>query len=168
MYTLSTGHSFFPSYLTSLCCSRVLYLKEKKNTGWVCQIFSFALLDQCPHSPCPRSSDDFAHLVLGNYLFIFWERVQAGKGQRERGTEDLKRVLCWQQQTRCGTQEPWDHDLSQSWTLNGLSHPGPQYEAVIFLSCYSSSNVYFKFGFFKVQFVCIEFFFVEMRNNPFF
>ena len=63
-------------------------------------------------------------------MFIyFWERERerAEEGQRERETEDLKQALCRQQRSWCGaqTQEPWDHDLSWSWTLNRLSHQAP-------------------------------------------
>ena len=62
-------------------------------------------------------------------MFIyFWEResTQVEQGQRERGTEDPKQALCWQQQAWCRawTRELHDHDLSWSSTLNRLSHPG--------------------------------------------
>ena len=45
---------------------------------------------------------------------------------RERGTEDPKWGLCWQQTAWCRTRthEPRDHDVSQSQMLNRLSHPG--------------------------------------------
>ena len=56
----------------------------------------------------------------------FWEREQArGKG-RERGRQrDAKWALHWQESSMwVWSHEPWDHDLSQSCTLNWLSHPG--------------------------------------------
>ena len=48
------------------------------------------------------------------YLFLK-ERVWAGKGRGQGGG---------QQQAQCGysTHQPWDHDLSLSWTPNWLSH----------------------------------------------
>ena len=59
-------------------------------------------------------------------LFIFESASRSQGEQRERGTEDLKWALRWQQQAQHGAQThkpPLDHDLSQSWTLNRLSHP---------------------------------------------
>ena len=50
-----------------------------------------------------------------------------GEGQRERETQNLKLVqaLSCQHTARLGAQthEPWDHDLSQSWMPNQLTHP---------------------------------------------
>ena len=60
-------------------------------------------------------------------MFIFeTERESKQWRGRERATEDLKRALHWQQGARRGawTHEPWDRDLSLSWTLNRPSHPG--------------------------------------------
>ena len=56
----------------------------------------------------------------------FWEKESiVGEGQRERGTEDVKQVLSWQQRALCrGLTHKQDHNLSQSLTLNRLSHPG--------------------------------------------
>ena len=66
-------------------------------------------------------------------MFIyFWERerdrVRAGEGQREGEAQSPKRApgpSC-QHRARCGARihEPREHDLTQSWTLNWLSHPG--------------------------------------------
>ena len=62
------------------------------------------------------------------FVFHFWkrERMSEGGEERDRGTEDPKQALCWQQRTQCRawTHEMWDHDLSWSWMLNWLSHPG--------------------------------------------
>ena len=57
-----------------------------------------------------------------------------GVGQRERETQNPKQVpgsaeLSAQSPWHgAWTYEPWDHDLSWSWMLNRLSHPGaPRY-----------------------------------------
>ena len=49
-----------------------------------------------------------------------------GEEQRKRPTEDLKQAPHWEWRAQCGapTHETWDNDLSQSQTLNLLSHPG--------------------------------------------
>ena len=56
------------------------------------------------------------------------DRVWAGKGQRERHTQNPKQAPGSELSARCPTQarthEPWDHHLSRSQTLNWLSHPG--------------------------------------------
>ena len=59
------------------------------------------------------------------YLFLS-VRVWAGERQRERGTEDLKRALCWQQRAQCRAQthKLWHRDPSRCRKLNQLSHPG--------------------------------------------
>ena len=57
----------------------------------------------------------------------FWEReYEWGWGREREGTDDPKQALCRQQRAWLGawTHELWDHDLSWSWTLNSLSHPG--------------------------------------------
>ena len=50
--------------------------------------------------------------------------LRGGMG-RERRAEDPKQAPCWQQWAQCGapTQEPWDHDLSWSQTLDRLTYP---------------------------------------------
>ena len=70
----------------------------------------------------------FSNFLKNSFWIYFWERAQAGEEQKERGTEDLKHApRCWQQWSQCGawTHKLWDHDLSQSWTFNWLSHPVP-------------------------------------------
>ena len=63
------------------------------------------------------------------FLLIFiWERErenEQGRG-RERGKQDPKQALHWQQRVRYGaqTQELWTPHLSWSWTLNPLSYLG--------------------------------------------
>ena len=52
-----------------------------------------------------------------------------GEGQRERDTHRiwnrLQSLSCQHRAQRgAPTHELWDHDLSQSWMLNRLSHPG--------------------------------------------
>ena len=62
----------------------------------------------------------------------FWEtereRLWAGEGQTQRETQNFKwapgSMLSAQSPTRAWTHKLWNHDLSQSWTLNRLSHPG--------------------------------------------
>ena len=69
------------------------------------------------------------HILFLNVYYLFLrERERAGEGQRERGTEDLKWALHWQQRSQCGarTHEPWDHDLSWSQMLSWLSCPAAQ------------------------------------------
>ena len=64
-------------------------------------------------------------------LIYFWEtetECEWGRG-RERGrhrTQSRLQALSCQHRAWHGarTHEPWDHDLSRSWTLNRLSHPG--------------------------------------------
>ena len=61
-------------------------------------------------------------------LFIF-ERESEGEKGRERGRHGIGSRLqapSWRHRARRGarTHEPWDRDLSQSQTLNLLSHPG--------------------------------------------
>ena len=64
-------------------------------------------------------------------MFIYFERerARAGEGQRERGSHRIGsrlQALSCQHRARLGarTHELWDHDLSWSWTLTWLSHPG--------------------------------------------
>ena len=71
----------------------------------------------------------FYYYFFNVYLFLR-EREHThtrkwGK-DREKGTEDPKRALRWQQRTQHGarTHEGWDQHLSQSRAHNQLSHPG--------------------------------------------
>ena len=68
-------------------------------------------------------------------LFIDWlidlfilvrESMNGEKAKTERGTEDPKWVLWWQQRAQCRarTHERWDQDPSQNPLLNQLMHPG--------------------------------------------
>ena len=73
----------------------------------------------------------FFFKFLKTFLFIFeGERDQAWAGRsRERGRHRIwsrLQVLSRQHRTQCRawTHKLWDHDLSQSWMLNQLSHPG--------------------------------------------
>ena len=70
------------------------------------------------------------------HLFILRERKSKQGRSRERETEDLKKVLYWQQRAQCGawTHKPRDHDLSQSRMLNWLSHPhAPRWDLMLTL-----------------------------------
>ena len=67
-------------------------------------------------------------------MFIyFWERerqTQSEQGRgRERGRHRIRsglQGLSYQHrvQHRAPTHQPWDYDLSQSWMLKRMSHPG--------------------------------------------
>ena len=62
-------------------------------------------------------------------MFIFGkESVQVGEGQRKKETKNLKQApgseLSAQSQRGAQTHDLWGHGLSQSWTLNWLSHSG--------------------------------------------
>ena len=56
------------------------------------------------------------------------DRAWVGEGQRERERDrqtDRQTHSCQHRAPcRAQTHEMWDHDLSQSWMLNQLSHPG--------------------------------------------
>ena len=45
---------------------------------------------------------------------------------RERQNHSIQSRPSWEHRAQCGarTHEPWDHDLSRSWTLNRLNYPG--------------------------------------------
>ena len=77
---------------------------------------------------------NWLHLVsmyfyfLNVCLFLRETECERGRG-RERGRHRIGSrlwALSCQYRARCRsrTHEPWDHDLSQIWTLNRLSHPG--------------------------------------------
>ena len=73
------------------------------------------------------------HWGIFFYVFFFffetkfWEKAQAGEGQRERETEEPKQAPRWQQRARRGarTHESRDHDLSQSQMLNRATQVPP-------------------------------------------
>ena len=88
----------------------------------------------------------FRVLFLFLMFIYFWEReTEHGQGrERERGRHRirsrLQAVSCQHRaQLRARTHKPWDHDLSQSRTLNWLSHPGAPF--LILLSVYSFLRV---------------------------
>ena len=76
------------------------------------------------------------------YLFIFereGETESEWRRHRERGRHRIQsrpQAPNCQHRARCRarTHKPWDHDLSQSWLLNQLSHPGTPH--FIFLQAY--------------------------------
>ena len=63
-------------------------------------------------------------------LFLFESETEHEQGRgRERGKHWIRsrlQALSCQHRAWFGfwPQEPWDHDLSRSWKLNQLSHPG--------------------------------------------
>ena len=90
-----------------------------------------------------------------NVYFIFErkrernrDRPRMEEGQRERETQNPKQSpdseLSAQSQCRARTHKLWHYDLSQSWTLNQLSHLGaPDVFYFHLLSC----NLWFLFWF---------------------
>ena len=70
-------------------------------------------------------------------LIYFWETESISRGETYWGTEDPKQALHWHQWVPCGAQthEPRDHDLSQSQTLNHLSHPGAPWIMLFIVGC---------------------------------
>ena len=88
------------------------------------------------HTICHSSLLDILSLLFFFFNFFlpciyFWEterdRAWVGEGQRERETESeagsrLRAVST--EPDRTWTHRLRDHDLSQSWMLNRLSHPG--------------------------------------------
>ena len=77
------------------------------------------------------------HLFLFFLIFIFEserKREWAGKGQREKETQNLKQAPGCQHRAwhRAWTHDSQDHDLSQSQALNQLSHPGASFHCLSF------------------------------------
>ena len=96
-------------------------------------------LGECSASPNIRIIWDVLSLKICNVYYLFLrerETARVGEGQRERGRHRIwsrLQALSCQHRARHGarTHELWDHDLSRSWTLNRLSHPGaPQLECL--------------------------------------
>ena len=77
----------------------------------------------------------FFFFFLNIDLFLRGRQLKPGRG-RERGREDLKLLLCWQQTAWCGagTHKLWDHDLSLRWSLNQQSHPSTPHRAVLIMA----------------------------------
>ena len=71
--------------------------------------------------------------------FIYcWESVSRGGAERGRHRiQSRLQALNYQHSTWCGarTREPQDHDLSQSRTLNQMSHPGAPTECTYGCIC---------------------------------
>ena len=87
--------------------------------------------DHESHAPLMSQPGAPFYIFIFSSLFILreTETVWVGEGQRERGRDRIwsrLQALSRQHRARCGTQthELWDHDLSRSWMLNQLSHPG--------------------------------------------
>ena len=75
------------------------------------------------------------------FLFIFWDRGRqsmsrggAERGEGHRIWSGFQALSC-QHRAWCGAQshKPQDHNLSGSWTLNWLSHPGASSIIIILL-----------------------------------
>ena len=104
----------------------------------------------------------FIFFLICLMFVYFWERetdkVWAGEDQRERERDRIQsrlQVPSYEHRAGCGAQthEPWDHDLSQSWTCNQLSHPGAPWAHLfnitfwirIFNICVLQHNIGFSF-----------------------
>ena len=72
------------------------------------------------------------------------DRSWAGKGQRERETQNWSRLQALSCQHRAQrearTHKLWDHDLNQSQTLNRLSHRGAPAAVIFYLFCFSCTG----------------------------
>ena len=77
--------------------------------------------------------DDYTRLLFFLILILFL-RDRSWMGQREKETKDLKQAAHSQHRARCGagSHQLRDHDLSQSSTLDQLSHPGAPTPALLF------------------------------------
>ena len=75
-------------------------------------------------------------------MFIhFWkrdrdrDRAWVGEGQRDRRRQNLKQApgseLSAQNLMRVSNPQPWDHDLSRSWTLNRQATQAPQFRFLL-------------------------------------
>ena len=62
------------------------------------------------------------------FISLFWERERMSslKGAERAWDRGSEAALYWQRRSQCGAQthELRDPDLSSSWILNRLSHPG--------------------------------------------
>ena len=89
----------------------------------------------------------WAHVFFFSFFNVYlWATVRGGahtqvrkQGRgRERGGQRILSGLCAESRGQCRarTHGPWDHDLSPSWMLNGLSHPGALSICFLFSSVY--------------------------------
>ena len=86
----------------------------------------------------------FQKFFLNIYLFLRDKErrsTSGGGAETERETHRIRsrlQALSCQHRAWCGawTHEPWDHDLSQSWTLNWLSHPGIPWVVLLLRRCH--------------------------------
>ena len=81
--------------------------------------------------PYQTSTTNFEGIKTIFYVYLFLResactRAGGARAETERGTEDMKRALCWHQQARCGG---WNHEITNHeitiWASrmpNGLSH----------------------------------------------
>ena len=76
-------------------------------------------------------------LKIFNVYLLLRERGNESRGRgRERGRQRIQcrlQALSCQHSAPCGarTHKLWDHDLSQSWILNWVSHPGASMDTII-------------------------------------
>ena len=102
-----------------------------QRRGWIRDAFHLGLAGRMP-------------VVCNHFekclIFIsFWVRRGETELEQERGRErerqKPKQAPGCQHRARCRawTHEPWDHDLSWSWTLNRLRHQGARVITVCYL-----------------------------------
>ena len=106
----------------------------------------------------------FIFLLKSIFNVYTWEtdryrdRAWVGRGKVREGHRIWSRlqVLSSQDRTcrRAQTHKPWDHDLSRSWTLNWLNHPGTPYFIILQISSllYFISTLAYQLNFLSIAF----------------
>jgi len=105
-----------------------------------CCLYTFTSRSEQKHTQMLPTLPSYGYLRVMRFFFFFlkilfiylfdreqewereWERENASRGskrQREKQAPHWARSPTW-----ASISGPWDHDLSQRQTLNGLSHPG--------------------------------------------
>ena len=117
-----SGKSSF--YQSRFCNSEPNLMNKVGGSSWVALIQTVKNLNKLNQSDCFFFSD-LNWLFKKVFWFIFKRESMGRRGAEREGTGGLKQALHWQQWARRGpqTHEPWDHDLSWSWTLNQGNHP---------------------------------------------
>ena len=113
------GSQRIPSRMQALSCRHRAWCRAQTHKLWDHDLSQSQMLNQLSHPDAPEKN------VL---MFIFERENEWGRG-RKRGRHRIGsrlQALSWQHRAWRGAQthKLWDHDLSQSWVLNRLSHPG--------------------------------------------
>ena len=88
----------------------------------------------------------FCFVLFWNIYLFLRDRKSISRGRAKREGDRVSKtgsVLSVQSPILARTQEPWEHDLSWSWLLNWLSHPGAPVFCFFFkcCACYTSANI---------------------------